>query len=345
MAHFFIILSTLLLLTDLSVAAEFKVRSIVKSNKVNIYEADIEDRELKKGVVVESLIGANDEFSGVVYSEISQCRNGSVYQLVKRKVKVGGAPLIGDTVVKEDICQQGLAALSYELKLEDACSAGEAIEFLIVEKKNAKKAVSVGLVFPKIAISSWESFLFIDEKFKHDPINERQSYIGVADVFLSLATAFPKVFLGQSVTLDYSINKGGVVSKYHDEFILNDASHSLDISQHQHNLDVGDVVTYRYKVAGFEYVNSFPIVKRYLQNVSLQSGVFTYSVELDDVDWYMTDPVSSVFQGIDYRRGGRHIDISHLNSNPLSGAIYGSYVLHMTLNGYTHLYLSTLVVR
>ncbi|MFM6929837.1 MAG: hypothetical protein ACKOX6_15315, partial [Bdellovibrio sp.] len=258
-------------------AGSLKIHAIVKSNRTNIYEGDIEDLDLNKGKIVTSLIGSSDDYSGAVVVEITQCRNGKFYQLSKRKVS-GDGSAAGKVVPLEMVsCQKGLASLSYEINAEDICAPGESIEFSVQEQGSHKPSTVLGSVFPKVTISSWESYLFIDEQFKYDPQQVNQEYVGASDVYLSLVTAFAKVLNGQKTELAYSINKNGVVQNFHKEFILEDGSHSLDISQYEYGLDIGDTVTAKYSVGGFEYTNEFTVVKDYTQMVSLKDGLLVYS--------------------------------------------------------------------
>lgn len=324
--------------------ASMKVRAIVKSNRENIYEGDIEDRPLVKGKVVESLIGSSDDLSGNVSVELLDCREGKTYHFTKRRINSSGKPISSEEIISEDHCQAGLAFMSYDLKAEDLGKRGEAIEFSFREE-GSKKTVVLGAVAPKVMISAWESHLFIDEQFNYIPTQTVQSYRGVADVYLLLATAFSKVLNGQTATVDYSINKNGVVTNYHDQFVLEAGTHELEISQFEKKIEVGDIITYRYTVGAFTFSNVFKVQKDYTQTVSLKDGRLTYALVVNDVDWYMADPLSSVFKGADYNRGGRSIDVTHLVSEPLGGDVYGNYVLHMTLNGYTNLYLNTSVVK
>jgi len=323
-----------------------KIHAIVKSNRTNIYEGDIEDLDLKKGKVIQSLIGSSDDYSGTVVAEVTQCRNGKFYQLFKRKVAANGSASGKVVPVEKVSCQNGLASLMYEIKAEDICAQGESIEFSLNEEGSKKPSTVLGSVFPKVTISSWESYLFIDEQFKYNPQQVTQEYIGVADVYLVLSTAFAKLLNGQQAVVDYSIMKKGVISNYRKTVTLEDGSHSLDISQYEYGLDVGDTVTAKYSVGGLEYTNVFTVVKDYTQKVSLKDNLLVYSLEVNDVDWYIADQLSSVFKGADYNRGGRSIDVFHqVTTTPLGGSTYGNYELHMTLNGYKALYLNTSVVQ
>lgn len=323
-----------------------KIHAIVKSNRTNIYEGDIEDLDLKKGKILQVLIGSSDDSSGAIVAEVTQCRNGKFYQLFKRKVAANGSSSGKVIPVEKVSCQNGLASLMYEIKAEDMCTPGESIEFSLNEAGSKKPSTVLGSVYPKVTISSWESYLFIDEQFKYDPQQMNQEYIGVADVYLVLSTAFAKLLNGQQAVVDYSISKNGVIRNYRKTFILEDGAHSLDISQYEYGLNVGDTVTAKYSVGGLEYTNVFTVMKDYAQTVSLKDNRLVYSLEMNDVDWYIADQLSSVFKGADYSRGGRSIDVFHqTTTTPLGGSTYGNYELHMTLNGYKTLYLNTSVVQ
>jgi len=326
-------------------APALKIQATIKSNRTNIYEGDTEELALKKGKVVQVLIGAGDDSTGTVAVEATQCRDGKFYQLSKRKIAKDGSSLGKLVPLERTSCQVGLAFLSYDLSVEDICAPGESIEFSLKEEGSSKPSTVLGSVFPKVTISDWESYLFIYEQFKYDPQQAEQKYVGVTHVFLSLSTAFAKVLNGQKAFVDYSINKKGVLSNYHSEFELEDGTHSLDLTMHEHGLDVGDTVTLKYSIAGFKHTKVFTVMKDYTQRVSLADKRVVYSLVVNDLDWYIAEPLNSVFKGLDYNRGGRHIDISHLVATPLGGRTYGNYDLHMTLNGYKNLYLNTSVVK
>lgn len=320
--------------------AGMKIYSVVKSNRENIYEGDIVDLELRKGKIVESLIGSGEDYSGYVVSEVEKCRDGKFYQLFKRKVSKDNSNS-EKTLVDKVSCQKGLASLIYEMKFEDLCEAGESVEFSILEEGSTKSAHVLGAVFPKIQITHWESYLFINESFAYQPSLSTQEFKGIDNVYLVISTAFSKFLNGQNAKIEYSIDKKGIVQNYTQEFLLEYGEHSIDLGQHKNNLEIGDIVTVNYTVGDFKYTHVFHVNREYDQQVLLDGGAVHYNLELNDVDWYIADSLVCFYPNCDYSRGGKSIEITHSVGESMGAVNFGNYELHMTLNGYTHLFINT----
>lgn len=325
-------------------SAALKIFTVVKSNRTNIYEGDIVDLELRKGKVVQALIGSGEDYSGYVVSEVEKCTDGKYYELSKRKISKG-KPISENLVVARVSCQKGLASLVYEMKFEDLCKENESIEFLISEEGTGKTVYVLGSVFPKNEITHWESYLFINESFNYQPLTSVQSFKSVDNVYLVLSTAFSKLLNGQTVISDYSIEKNGVVQKYNQEFILEYGEHSIDLGQHKNNLDIGDVVTVNYTVGDFKYSHVFRVNRDYSQQVFIENGIVHYDLQVNDVDWYISDSLVCLYDNCDYSRGGKSIEITHSVGESMGKVHFGNYEIHMTLNGYTHLFINTSLVE
>ena len=324
--------------------AGLKIHAVVKSNRTNIYEGDIVDLDLRKGKSVDTLIGSGEDYSGYVVAEVEKCRDEKFYQLFKRKI-VKGKPISENLVVDKVTCQKGLASLIYEMKFEDLCKEGESVEFSLAEEGSGKPVYVLGAVVPKIQITHWESYLFINENFQYMPLEKVQPFKNVDNVYVVLSTAFSKFLNGQNAKVEYSIEKNGSLQRYVQEFVLEYGEHSLDLSRHKDNLEIGDVITANYTIGDFKYTNVFKVSRDYSQQVFFEKGIVHYNLEVNDVDWYISDSLICFFDGCDYARGGKSIEISHPLGNPLGGVHYGNYEIHMTLNGYTHLFVNTSLLK